>query len=93
MEKSKWMTILIEFSKITLQDTKQSYFEFVVYYPALKYTTISGVIKTKTSDLVAFIGGLAGLFIGASFLSLIEVIEMSVHIISIVATKNIQQNV
>lgn len=45
------------------EEVKQSYFEFVVYYPALKYTVIDETPKTTGSDLIAIIGGLVGLFL------------------------------
>jgi len=46
------------------------------YYTSLKYTVISETPAFLLLDLISFIGGLSGLFLGASFLSFIEIVEM-----------------
>ena len=46
------------------------------YYKELKYILISQEPKMDIIDLIANIGGLFGLFLGASFLSFIEIFEL-----------------
>ena len=54
-----------------------------IYYESLKYTLISQQPKTLLIDLIPNIGGILGLFIGISFLSFIEIIELFIEIILI----------
>ena len=58
-----------------------------VYYDKLAYTQISKNSKLEIVDLVAGIGGLLGLFLGMSFLSFVELIEMMLEIMCIILTK------
>jgi hypothetical protein len=56
-----------------------------IYYDDLRYTSISQQPKMMFFDLISSIGGLFGLFLGASFLSfadLVEVILVLFHNIS-----------
>ncbi len=46
------------------------------YYRTLVYTKISQDPSMLLLDLISFIGGLTGLFLGASFLSFVEIFEM-----------------
>jgi len=50
--------------------------KFKAYYKELKYILISQEPKMDIIDLIANIGGLFGLFLGASFLSFIEIFEL-----------------
>ncbi len=45
----------------------------------LKYTEISEIPKTSPVDLLSSIGGSLGLFLGLSFLSFIQVLEIVVE--------------
>ena len=55
-----------------------------VYYKELKYTLISQQPKTEIFDLISKIGGILGLFMGISFMSLIEILEILFEIMSII---------
>ena len=50
--------------------------KFKAYYKDLNYLLISQEEKMTLVDLIATIGGLFGLFLGASFLSFIEIFEL-----------------
>ena len=50
--------------------------KFQIYFDEMKETIISHEIKTQLPDLVASVGGTLGLFLGLSFLSMIEFIEI-----------------
>ena len=54
-----------------------------IYYENMKQTIITEEIKTKPSDLISNAGGLLGLFLGLSFLSFAEFIEIILKIIII----------
>lgn len=54
-----------------------------VYFSSLSYTKISEIPTTKIVDLISAIGGIAGLFLGVSMLTFVEVIEAFVEIIII----------
>ena len=47
-----------------------------IYFGELKYTLISQQPKTILADLVSNVGGTLGLFLGMSFLSFIEIVEI-----------------
>jgi len=53
--------------------SKNDTLKFKAYYKDLNYLLISQEIKMEITDLVANIGGFFGLFLGASFLSFIEI--------------------
>ena len=57
---------------------------FSIYYESLEYTLIDQKSKMNVFDLISNIGGNLGLFIGISFLSLAEFIELLIEIIYIV---------
>ncbi len=54
---------------------------FIVFYEELDYTVISQKEKLQLEDFVSTIGGLFGLFLGMSFLSFVECIELSCEIL------------
>ncbi len=63
-----------------------------VYYESLKYTSISEVPKTKGFDLATNIGGIFGLFIGVSFVSLFEIGELLLEVIFLILERKKQRN-
>lgn len=78
--------ILSKFPKnrtITYDDLSKSMISFNVYYNDLKYTRISQIPKTKIVDLVSNMGGLFGLFIGISFISFAEILQVICEIVFI----------
>lgn len=60
-----------------------NYTGIAVYFEELKYTLITQEPKTPIFDLVANVGGILGLFIGVSFLSFVELIEIFLEVILI----------
>jgi hypothetical protein len=58
-----------------------------VYYENLQYTVIDQIAQMNVFDLISNIGGNLGLFIGISFLSFAELIELLVEIIYIILGK------
>ena len=54
-----------------------------IFYQELIYTSITESPALLLSDLISFIGGNLGLFLGMSFLSLVEVIDIFIKLIQI----------
>jgi hypothetical protein len=54
---------------------RESVLSFSVYYSELKYTEISQLEKLSIVDLICAIGGTLGLFLVASVLSFVEILE------------------
>jgi hypothetical protein len=79
---------------LTYDLIKQSVLSLNVYYDHLAYTHISKDAKLEIVDLVSGIGGLLGLFLGMSFLSFAELIEMFIEtLIIILGRLNLKKNV
>ena len=53
-----------------------------VYYPRSKYTIISELPKMSPFDLVSSVGGTLGLFVGLSFFTLVEMVEILLEVTS-----------
>ena len=51
-------------------------YEVKVYFKDLKYIKLSQVPKTSDGDMASCLGGTAGLFLGASFMTFIEFFEL-----------------
>ena len=56
---------------------------FNIFYPSLYYTVIDQIPKMNSFDFISNLGGNFGLFIGISFLSFAEFIELFIEIILI----------
>jgi hypothetical protein len=68
----------------------EDYVFFTVFYESLQYTVIDQIEKMDIFDLISNIGGNLGLFIGISFLSFAELIELFIEIICITTSKKIK---
>lgn len=64
-----------EMNKSDYEDLQTKIVKFNVYYDNFDFENYYEVAKMSPYDLLAYIGGTLGLFIGASFLSFIEIIE------------------
>lgn len=60
----------------TYEQLNKNFIAIYVYYKDLTYTHIGQEAKTPVFDLVSNIGGIVGVFLGVSFLSFIELIEI-----------------
>jgi hypothetical protein len=72
---------------ITLEDLRESMVQFSVFYTDFHYTYITQIPKFQLVDLVSNFGGLLGLFVGMSFLSFGELIEIFVEVLIILCEK------
>jgi hypothetical protein len=64
-------------------DLKKNILALNIYYSEFKYTEIAELEKTSLIDLICNIGGTLGLFLGASLLSLVEIFEALLAIVSV----------
>jgi hypothetical protein len=67
----------------TFEEVSKGYFGINIFYEQLGYTLISESESLTVYDLVSNIGGILGLFLGISFLSIIEIVEILIQIIYI----------
>jgi hypothetical protein len=67
----------------TYENVSKTYYLVNVYYEDLKYTLISQQPKIELFGLISNLGGILGLFIGFSFISLLEIIEILAELIYI----------
>jgi len=61
---------------LTYESIKQSVLSLNIYYDQLAFTQISKEAKFEIVDLISAFGGLLGLFLGMSFLSFVEIVEI-----------------
>jgi hypothetical protein len=67
----------------TYENVSKTYYLINVYYEDLKYTLISQQPKIELFGLISNLGGLLGLFIGFSFISCLELIEILAELLYI----------
>jgi hypothetical protein len=60
----------------TYENVSKNYYLINAYYEESKYTLISQQPKIELFGLISNLGGILGLFIGFSFISLLEIIEV-----------------
>ena len=63
------------------QELKNNVLALNIYFSDLSFTLIGQQAKMVFLDLISNIGGLLGLFVGMSFLSLVEVLQVFIEII------------
>ena len=68
-------------SDISYEKFKERAIALNVYYPQFSYTVITELRKIPIIDLFSNIGGTLGLFLGISFLSFIEIVELVIEIL------------
>jgi hypothetical protein len=64
-----------------------------VYFDSLRYTSITELRKTDEFDFISNIAGILSIFIGASFVSLLEITEIIIEIFFILFQKKKIKNV
>ena len=59
----------------------RTFFAFRVYFEDLKYTLIKQQPKIELFGLISNVGGTLGLFLGFSFISLLELFEVLAELV------------
>ena len=67
-------------TNVTVEELRNNMLAINVYYGKLNYKSYQEFAKTQIVDLVSNIGGTIGLFLGVSFLSFIEIIDLFFHV-------------
>ena len=67
----------------TYENVSKTYYSINAYYEDSKYTLISQQPRIELFGLISNLGGILGLFIGFSFISLLEIIELLAEFIYI----------
>ncbi len=57
-------------------ESKDNLIYLFIYYPNKQYQLVTQIPRMQTFDLVSNVGGILGLFIGVSFLTFVELIEI-----------------
>ena len=73
--------------KLIYETIKQSVLSLNIYYDDLSYTESVESPKLEIVDLVSNIGGVMGVFVGASLLSFFEIIEVIIEVFAILFKK------
>ena len=73
---------------ITYENLREKILTVRIFYDELKHTIIRNEVKTSLASLVSNLGGTIGLFCGFSFLSIVELFEVIVQSIIIIAQNN-----
>ena len=80
-------------SAVTYEQLKDNILAIEIFYVDMKYTVIEELEKMGLVDVVSGVGGTLGLFLGMSFMSFFEIIDVIIEIItSLVETKFIKRN-
>jgi len=67
----------------TYENVSRTFYAIRVYYQDLKYTLISQQPKIELFGLISNVGGTLGLFLGFSFISLLELFEIVAELVFI----------
>lgn len=68
---------------LTYDNLKKSVLSFRVFYDELSYTQINQQPLVLLTNLISNIGGILGLFLGVSFLTIIEFLDIFLEILFI----------
>jgi hypothetical protein len=74
---------------LNADELKRSILEVNIYFDELKYTMIEEKEKMSLIDLISNCGGQMGLFLGVSFLSFIELVDLALQVFLILMNTNI----
>ena len=70
---------------VTSAEIPEAVVKINVYYHKMQYTVTNQVASMEQADLMGLFGGTLGLFLGMSFLSFVEVIDLAFQLISSIA--------
>jgi hypothetical protein len=75
-----------DWSGISAETLRNNMLGLNVYYNSLTYTSVTEAAKFSSYDIMSIIGGYGILFLGFSFLSLIEIIDLVVKVAHVTVT-------
>lgn len=68
-------------TNLTLDELRRNILAINIFYSELSYKKFSELEKMSVVDLIAAVGGTLGLFLGMSFLSFVEIIDLAFHLL------------
>jgi Amiloride-sensitive sodium channel len=71
------------YANISMDQLEDSIVSINVYYESSIYQKITETAETNTISLISNLGGILGLFLGISLLSMVELIEISIAIVQL----------
>jgi hypothetical protein len=77
-----------KYPNMTYEKLKKSVARVQIFYDKMEETVIEESVKTELSDLISNLGGTLGLFLGLSFLSLIEFVEALLQALFVLFNNN-----
>jgi hypothetical protein len=80
------ITMVSKGIKPSVNFSKESYAKINIFYQEMTYTSVVQTAKQELQDVISNFGGTVGLYIGFSFLTLGEIIEIVFHILLILIT-------
>lgn len=72
-----WLKFKIGNENLTIDELRSNILSLNVHYSSLSYQSFTEYPKTQLVDLISNIGGTLGLFLGVSFLSFIEILDLA----------------
>ena len=76
-----WKSSKVNASGISFEDIDSAVLRIFVYYETMKYTNIQELPLTDFNTFLSNLGGTLGLYIGISFLSIIELVELIIMLL------------
>lgn len=68
-------------NNVSYEKIKKSFLQVNIFYNTLEYKSIIEIENVTLFDLISNIGGILGLFLGVSFLSFVELLEILIEIL------------
>ena len=75
------------------KDPNKDLYQLFIYYPKLEYTEIKQIAKMHLFDFISNVGGLLSIFVGCSFVTMIEIAAFVSELLSNCLTKKKDTNV
>ncbi len=79
--KSDFDNAVDEDEDTSIEWARKSFVRMNIFYETLSYTHSSESIKLDMLTLMAYVGGMLSLFLGLSLFSVLEVVELFLHLI------------
>ena len=80
-------------SGIAYSDLKDAVLKINVFYEALEYTVTQEIASLTIDVFIANIGGMFGLFIGITLLSLLELIDLAVLLFGVFTEERLSRRI
>ncbi len=76
-------------SKTSIEELRESVASVYIFFEDLEYTFISQQAKIEPWNFISNIGGVLSLFLGFSFLSLIDIVQIGLEIVFVLSSTQV----